>query len=70
MDVVAAPSHAYQGLQREIGVRDSPEEPKGLVRGRLRHGSTLNFAKPAAWATTFTTIAALIAIVYVVNNPF
>lgn len=48
----------------------NPEEPRLFVRNRTGLGFTLNFAKPVAWAITLTTIAALIAIVYFVNNLF
>jgi uncharacterized membrane protein len=47
----------------------NPDEPKLFVPKRTGIPFTLNFAKPAAWAITLTTIA-LIAFVFTVNNRF
>ena len=47
----------------------NPDEPKLFVPKRTRIPFTLNFAKPAAWAITLTTIA-LIAFAFAVNNRF
>ena len=47
----------------------NPDEPKLFVPKRTGIPFTLNFAKPAAWAITLTTIA-LIAFAFAINNRF